>query len=286
MSAPKRREGVRFLQARGLSERRSCQLVGISRSSFRYQAHPRPDQPLQDRLRAISQKRRRFGYRRAAEIVRREGIVANHKRIYRLWRQEGLCLPRRRRRKRGYRADPIPCTAAHPGHVWTYDFIHDACSNGRKLKILTVEDEFTRECLALVPETSLRSNKVIAVLERLFAAHGPPQFIRSDNGPEFIARLVQRRLVQQHTQTVYIEPGKPWQNGFVESLHGKLRDECLSMEVFASVREAKVITETWRQDYNQERPHSSLGNLTPLEFKAAWQQAQGAGGGPELEFGA
>ena len=284
MSAPKRREGVRFLQARGLSERRSCQLVGISRSSFRYQAHPRPDEPLLDRLRAISQKHRRYGYRRAWDRLRRDGIHVNPKRVYRLWRQAGLCLPRRRRRKRDHGADLIPCTATHPGQVWTYDFIHDACQNGRKLKILTVEDEFTRECLALVPETSLRSNKVVSVLERLFREHGPPRFIRSDNGPEFIARLVQRWLAGQDTQTVYVEPGKPWQNGFVESLHGRLRDECLSMEVFAGVREAKVITETWRQHYNQERPHSSLGYQTPAEFKAAWADAHKPGGDPGLEF--
>ena len=275
---------MRFLQARGLSERRSCQLVGIGRSSFRYQAHPRPDEPLLERIRAISQKRRRFGYRRVWDRLRREGFVVNHKRVYRLWRQEGLCLPRRRRRKRDHGADPSLCTATHPGHVWTYDFIHDACQNGRKLKILTVEDEFTRECLALVPATSLRSGKVIAILERLSCEHGPPQFMRSDNGPEFIARQVQRWLADQQTETLYIEPGKPWQNGHVESLHGKLRDECLNMEVFASVREAAVILEAWRRDYNQERPHSSLDYRTPLEFKAAWEDAHKPGGDPGLEF--
>ena len=156
--------------------------------------------------------------------------------------------------------------------MWTYDFIHDGCQNGRKLKLLTVVDEFTRECLAIEVETSLPSKKVIAVLERLTAEHDAPQFMRSDNGPEFIAKLVKRWLAERSMQTLYIDPGSPWQNAFGESFHSRLRDECLSMEVFAGLAEARVVIGNWRREYNQERPHSSLDYLTPVEFKARWQE--------------
>jgi len=272
VSAPQRRQAVVFLKDRRLSERRACDLVGIGRSSCRYQAHPRDDSQLVERLKAIARKYRRYGYRRAWWVLHCEGQLVNPKRVYRLWRQAGLCLPRRRRRKSRRPEGLLPCVAEHPNHVWTCDFIHDACSNGRQLKILTVTDEFTRESLAVEPAHRLHSGGVLQVLERLVREHGAPQFLRSDNGPEFIARCVRRWVAARGLQTIYIDPGSPWQNGFAESFHSKLRDECLSMEVFASLAEAGVIMQAWRNYYNQQRPHSSLGYLTPLQFKAAWHQ--------------
>jgi putative transposase len=161
--------------------------------------------------------------------------------------------------------------------VWTYDFIHDACLSGQKLKMLTVMDEFTRECMAIETDTSIRAPDVLQVLEGLFAEHGAPAFLRSDNGPEFIARTLREWLAEGRAQTLYIDPGSPWQNAYGESFHSRFRDECLNAELFANVQEAKVVIEQWRGDYNQERPHSSLGYMTPAEFKTAWKATNGNG---------
>jgi putative transposase len=250
-------------------------LARICRSSFRYSRHPRDDTKLAERLRTEAKRHPRYGYRRVWVLLRRKQRV-NLKRVYRVWREQGLCLPRRRPKKPRRGEGAVPCAATHPNHVWTYDFIHDACINGRKLKMLSVVDEFTRECLAIETATSLPGREVIVVLQRLFAEHGAPEFIRSDNGPEFIAKIVKRWLAPAGAQTIYIAPGSPWQNAYVESFHGKFRDECLNMETFANLAEAKVVNEAWRREYNSERPHSSLGYLTPLEFKAQWQRAQAA----------
>jgi putative transposase len=270
VSAPQRRQGVALLKAESVSERRSCALAGISRSSYRYVPHPREDAWLAERLQKLSKKRKRYGYRRAWASLRRQGHRINHKRVERVWRAEGLSLKKRRRRKRSRPGGSVPCRAEYPNHVWTYDFIHDACLSGQKLKMLTVVDEFTRECLAIETGTSIRAQRVMDVLEGLFAEHGPPAFVRSDNGPEFIARTLRQWLAEEGTQTLYIDPGSPWQNAHGESFHSRFRDECLNAELFANVQEAKVVIEQWRRDYNQERPHSSLGYLTPAEFKAAW----------------
>jgi putative transposase len=165
----------------------------------------------------------------------------------------------------------VPCQATRPNHVWTYDFIHDSCSSGRKLKLLTLVDEFTRECLAIAVDTSIRAGRVIEVLQPLLDRRGRPEFLRSDNGPEFVARQLKTWLAEAGTQTHYIEPGSPWQNGFAESFHSRLRDECLNAELFANLAEAQVVIELWRREYNQERPHSSLGYRTPVEFRTAWE---------------
>jgi putative transposase len=220
-----------------------------------------------ERLQQIARAHPRYGYRRACAVVRRD-VVVNHKRVYRLWKQAGLGLKRRvRRRRRG--TGTLPLQARYPGHVWTYDFLHDACMNGRKLKLLTVVDEFTREALAIEVASALPSRVVKAVLNRLFHHHGAPQYLRSDNGPEFLAKLLRTWLTKQGTHTLYIEPGCPWQNGKGESVNGRLRDECLNTEVFLNLAEAKVRIEHWRHQYNTERPHSSLGYRTPYEFKQA-----------------
>lgn len=199
-------------------------------------------------------------------LLARKGVQANHKRVYRLWRQAQLQVPKKvRRRRRG--VGTIPCKAEHPNHVWTYDFLYDTTIKGRKYRILTVMDEFTREGQAVKVAASMPASFVIGVLGRLFAAFGRPRFLRSDNGPEFVAKAVQGWLKAQGTQTIYIEPGKPWQNGYGESFNSKLRDECLNANAFVSVIEASVELEAWRTWYNRERPHSSLGYQTPAEFK-------------------
>jgi putative transposase len=277
VNAPRRREGVRRLRDQGLSERQACRLVEVSRSTARYRPHPRDDAPLAERLRKITRRKPRYGYRRAWATLRRAGERINHKRVYRVWRKEGLSLKNRRRRKRARSGASVPCQATRPHQVWTYDFIHDACISGRKLKLLTVVDEFTRECLAIEVGTSIRAGQVIEVLQPLFEHRGRPEFLRSDNGPEFVAHQLKAWLAEAGTQTHYIEPGSPWQNGFGESFHSRLRDECLNAEVFANLAEARVVIELWRREYNEERPHSSLGYRTPAEFRAAWEAQSHAG---------
>jgi len=270
VTAPQHRQGVIFLNEREISERRACSLVGLSRSSFHYAAHPLDNTELEERLKKTAQKYPRYGYRRAWALERRSGRVVNHKRVYRMWQKLGLSLPRRRRKKRGNGQGMMPVKAEYPNQVWSYDFLFDACENGKKLKILTVADEFTREGLAVEVDSRLPSRRVLEVLDKLFRERGAPEHLRSDNGPEFIARIVKRRLTERGTKTIYIDPGCPWQNAYVESFNGRLRDECLNLELFHSVNEGKVVMENWRSYYNEERPHSSLGYQTPAEYRAAW----------------
>ncbi len=280
--AQHRRDTVQQFRARGLSLRRSCALCHISRSSLRYR--PRPERRAQnghvvEHLRLIARKHPRYGYRRAHALVCRDVPGVNVKRVHRLWRQERLSVPRRRPRKQRLdRKVPRAIEAARPNHVWTYDFVHDACANGQRLKILTVTDEFTRASVAIEVATTMRARGVIHVLERLVAQHGAPAYLRSDNGPEFVAQAVQQWVQARQVQTVYIAPGSPWQNPYGESFNGRLRDECLNMEWFRNVVEAKVVIEQWRRQYNEDRPHSSLGYLTPTEFRQAYdgQQAEPA----------
>jgi putative transposase len=222
-----------------------------------------------ERLTKIAIKHPRFGYRRARVLLARTGIAANHKRIYGLWRKARLLVPRKtRRRRQGTGA--LPCRAEHPNHVWTYDFLQDTTIKGRKYRILCVVDEFTREGLAVEAAVSMPSSFVIGVLQRLFAVFGRPRYLRSDYGPEFVAAALREWLTAQGADTIYIEPGKPWQNGYGESFNGKLHDECLNAQAFLSVAEAAVELEAWRVWYNTERPHSRLDYQTPVAFKAAW----------------
>ena len=274
VSAQQRRDGVRFLMKRNLSERRSCALVEISRSSNRYEAHPRDDQAVTRKLRGIAKRHKRYGYRRAWALLVRGGERINRKRVYRIWKREGLALCSRKRKRRRKGKGSVPIQADHPNHVWTYDFMEDITLDGRKLRILTLVDEFTRESLSIEVERRMPAQAVIGVLERVFAEQGLPAYLRSDNGPEFVAKAIKTWLTKQGVQTHYIDPGSPWQNAFGESFNDKLRDECLNMEVFISLAEAKVILKRWRQYYNHERPHSSLGYQTPSEYKAAWADAQ------------
>jgi len=194
----------------------------------------------------------------------------SYSRVYRVWRQEGLCLPRRRPRKRIRGDCHRQMSAVTPNAVWAYDFAHDECANGQKLKCLVVVDEFTHEALAIHVDARIRSKQVIEVLSRLISLYGPPAFIRSDNGPEFIATAVKRWLADQKIETAYVDPGKPWQNGVAESFVNRLRDDCLAFEWFNNRLEAKTVIENWRKEYNQERPHSSNNYGTPSGKRRDW----------------
>jgi putative transposase len=261
---------------RMISARRACQLMRLSRGGLAYRPRRTEDRELVGRIRALARAHPRYGYRRVWALLRREGRHVNVKRVHRIWKRQKLTLARRVPRKRWRSGGSVPGRAERPNHVWTYDFLHDFCENNRMLKILTVTDEFTRESLAIAVETRLASRQVIGVLERIMARRGRPDFLRSDNGPEFIAQALQRWLIERGSQTRYIEPGHPWQNAYAESFHGKLRDECLNREVFHNPAHARAVIAAWREHYNHARPHSSLGYRTPVEFR----QGSGAGALP------
>ena len=267
--APARRQAVRELMVAGLTEAAACRSARISRSSYRYLSR-RPDETeLVEAIKAIRARKRRWGYKRVHKRLCLDGYAVNRKRIERIWREQGFTQPLRRPKKKRRSGATVPVCAQHENHVWTYDFIFDATAGGRRLKVLSVLDEYTRVVLALVPGRSLTSAAVKGVLARLFARHGRPLVIRSDNGPEFIAFELTEWLEAQGAETHHIAPGKPWQNAFGESFHARLRDECLSCEEFWSVEHARVVLESWRHEYNTEHLHSSLGYQTPAEFAAA-----------------
>jgi putative transposase len=219
-----------------------------------------------EQLKELARRYPRFGYRRLHQMLRRQGRSVNVKRVRRLCVLAGLRLPTKRRRKRGGIGVKPPVWAEYPNHVWAYDFVFDWCENGRQLKILTLEDEFTRECLALEVDHRMGARQVCLVLGRLMRERGVPQFVRSDNGPEFIARAVSRLLAVKGSACQHIDPGSPWQNGKNERFNGIFRDECANMETFRQCAHARAICRLFMRYYNQERPHSSLGYQTPQEF--------------------
>jgi transposase InsO family protein len=242
------------------------------RSTQRYQAQPRSDEvALCRRLRALVRRRPRFGYRRLAALLRREGWTINAKRVHRLCRREGLKVRRKLRKRRAIGESSNAChvrSAEHKDHVWTWDFAFDRTTSGTTLKWLSIVDEYTRECLALKVARNITSEDVIDTLAELFAMRGVPRSIRSDNGPEFVAQSIQEWLGRLGIQTLYIAPGSPWENGYAESFHSKLRDEFLDRELFENQLAARQLTTAWKDDYNHERPHSSLEYVTPAEFAA------------------
>lgn len=279
MTVAARREGVQCLIAHGLTQRRACVLLQLQRATFNYQACPDRNVGLVKEIHDLAQRHPRYGYRRVWALLRRRGRRVNKKHVHRLWKRAKLQVRKVTRQRGSARTASVPVQALHPGHVWTYDFLHDHCLHGMPLKVLTVMDEFTREGLALEVATSLPAQRVLTVLERLVVIHGRPQFIRSDNGPEFIALAVRGWLAQHHMRTLYIDPGCPWQNGFGERFNGTVRDECLNMHVFHSVAEARIVLASYHRQYNEERPHSSLGYRTPAEFKRDWLAQQSPSGG-------
>jgi putative transposase len=277
----RKREAVEHLQrALEMSQRRACQVVGQPRATQRYVPEADAEEErLRTWLRAFSRKRPRAGYRAACGQLRQEGRVVNGKRVQRLWREEGLKVPRRSSKKRRLGTSENGSqrrVAARPNEVWSYDFVSDQTSDGRRLKFLCVVDEFTRECLALEVRRSFRAAEVITVLAALRAQRGAPAHLRSDNGPEFVARAVQVWLKAQAIGPLYIAPGSPWENAYVESFNSRVRDEHLNREEFASLLEARVLSAEWRRDYNEARPHSALEYLAPAVFAARWRAPVGA----------
>jgi putative transposase len=264
-----RRQQVAYALGRGLSSRRACALLAVARSTLGYQ--PRlvmRDAPVVAVMRALADQYPRYGYRRIRIFLRRAGHAMSADRTHRLWREAGLQVPRRRPRRRAATARPRPVPASGINHVWAYDFVFDTCANGQILKCLTVIDEWTRESLAIDVAGGIRSGRVIEVLTQLVSVHGAPRYLRSDNGPEFVAAAILRWLTAAQIETALIDPGKPWQNGADESFNGKFRDEFLTLQWFRNRVDAKVGIEQWRRHYNEVRPHSSLGYRTPAEFKA------------------
>ncbi len=252
--------------------RHICRLLEWNRSSLQYRPRPDHNEALREQLHAFSESKDRRGSWKAHNFLQRKGIQASRNRVHRLWKQERLQVKKRvgKKRKPLKKRGMLPLVALYPNHVWSYDFIFDATASGTKLKMLTIGDDFTRECLAIEVATSMSSEKVIAVLARLVAKQGAPVFLRSDYGPEFIAHAVRAWLAGRQTTTYYIDPGSPWQNGFRESFHSRFRDEFLYGTLFATVAECRVLCEGYRREYNEERPHQSLKYLTPVEFKEQW----------------
>ena len=277
--------GVRFvMDEHGYSERRACRLVGVDRSSFRYRPVRTADAELRKRLRELAFERRRFGYRRLGMLLAREGCQVNTKKLYRLYREEGLTVRKRRGRKRatGYRAPIGPPQRIN--QRWSLDFVADVLTSGRRFRILCVVDDFSRECLSTLVDSSIAGMRVVRELDRLIELRGEPILIVSDNGTEFTSNAVltwsHRRKLTWH----YIAPGKPSQNAFVESFNGRLRDECLNEHLFVSLEDARRLIELWRCDYNTARPHSSLGGLTPVEYASAVSMSRPPPAGPETSL--
>jgi putative transposase len=248
---------------------RACGLIGLNRSTHYYEANEPDDGPLRVALQEAAKKRRRWGYRRLIILLRREGWRDNPKRIFRVYREEGLQVARRRKRKAAKWRGEKTVEPTGANQRWSLDFVHDFTQKGRRLRLLNVVDDFTRECLWIEVDTSLSGLRVTRVLEQLIQLRGRPQSLLMDNGPEFTGRALDQWAYQRQVGLQFIEPGKPMQNAYVESFNGKLRDECLNEHWFANMAEARGIVEDWRIDYNEVRPHSSLGNLTPAEFVAA-----------------
>jgi putative transposase len=252
---------------RGVPQRRACALMEVARSSLMYvPTLPMKNATVVQAMRRLSKQYPRYGSRRIRIFLAREEIIMGKDRCSRLWSEQGLQVPKKRNRKRIAASRPRPLAPIAANMVWSYDFVFDACANGQQLKCLTVVDEYARESLAIDVAGSIRSARVIEVLARLISVRGAPRYLRSDNGPEFVSVALLRWVAEQGIHCALIDPGKPWQNGMMESFNGKFRDECLAMEWFRNRIEAKVVIEDWRQHYNTVRLHSSLGYETPETF--------------------
>lgn len=251
-----------------MSERRACRLVNLSRSTQRYRARQQSDDGLRHRLSELARQRQSFGYRRLTALLQREGRLANHKRIYRLYRDLGLALRKKRRHRVRAVSLPAKQQPCRPNQHWAMDFVSDSLAGGGKFRAFTLVDQHTRECPALEVDTSLPSLRVIRVLERLAQQRGLPEEITCDNGPEFVSRRLQAWCAQKGVMLRYIAPGKPMQNGHAESFNGRFREECLNANWFLNMADARRTIESWRQDYNERRPHSALAYRTPQEFAA------------------
>lgn len=264
-----RREVVSFFRKEfRLSERRACGLVSLDRTSYRYCHRKQDDPTIRERLRELARERPRFGYRRLWVMLRREGHLINHKKVYRLYRLEGLAVRRRTRRRKACAAVRVVDAVVRPNQRWSMDFTHDGWGRrgGGRFRTLNIVDDFTRECLAIEVDVSLPAARVMRVLDQLIELRGKPEVIVVDNGPEFASKALDGWAYDNKVGLRFITPGKPVENAFIESFNGKFRDECLNYHQFKSLWHARYLIEEWRNDYNERRPHSALGNLTPREF--------------------
>jgi putative transposase len=249
-----------------VSQRRSCGLLEMARSSCRYKTRRASDDELRDRLRALASARSRFGYRRLHVLVKREGLQVNHKRVYRVYRAEGLAVRRRTRKRLARTARPTLDTPTTCDERWSMDFVSDTLADGRTFRTLNVVDEFSRECLAIEVDTSLSGRRVTRVLDGISVTRGLPATIVTDNGPEFAGQVLDAWAHERGVHLHFIRPGKPVENAYVESFNGRFRDECLNEHWFTSLADARTVISAWRDDYNRVRPHSSLGDVPPEEF--------------------
>ena len=284
ISPDRRRQAVKqVIEAMDVSERRACRVLGQPRSTQRYpKVAPEDEELLREKVIELASQYGRYGYRRVTTLLRNQGWIVNHKRVERIWREEGLKVPQKQpKRGRLWLNDGsvIRLRPEFPKHVWSYDFMHDRTHNGVPYRILNVIDEYTRECLAVKVARSLTHKDVLEVLTDLFLEQGVPVHIRSDNGSEFTAKKLREYLSRLEIKPLFIAPGSPWENGYIESFNGKMRDELLAGEIFYSITEAQVIIEQWRWHYNQIRPHSALGYKppTPETFLPLTSQFQPAG---------
>lgn len=269
-----------------VSERRACRVLGQHRSTQRKIAKtPDDEAALTADITTLALQYGRYGYRRITAMLHQAGWIVNVKRVERIWRREGLKVPHKQpKRSRLWLNDSscIRLRPEYPNHVWSYDFVEDRTHNGRKIRMLNVIDEFTRECIAIRVERKLKAVDVIDVLSDLFILRGVPTHIRSDNGPEFIAKALREWIAAVGSKTAYIMPGSPWENGYCESFNSKLRDELLNGEIFYTLKEAKIIIENWRQHYNTVRPHSSLGYKPPAPETVVWHKQNGPASTPAV----
>lgn len=263
------------MQKLGVSERRACDVLKLNRTVKRYKLRKLDDEhTLKETIIRLVSRYGRYGYRRITAMLKAEGWKVNHKRVERIWREEGLRVPKKQQKRGRIYLQDGSCIRLRPlyqNHVWSYDCVEDRLANGRKIKMLTVIDEFTRESLAIRVERSINSKHVLDTISNLFLTRGVPEYIRSDNGPEFTAKMLQKFIRDVGVKTAYITPGSPWENGFIERFNGTLRDELLNRESFSSLNEARILIENFRREYNQVRPHSSLNYTAPLAFIKSYE---------------
>lgn len=279
-----KREAAGLLQQHlGLSERRRCRVLSVSRSLLQYAPRPDRNAVLRARLKELAEARRRFGSPRLHVLLKREGWTVNHKRVERLYRQEGLSLRRKRRRKSGSHLRVVLPAPSRLNERWSMDFVTDSLTNGRRFRSLTIVDDHSRESVAIEADFSLTGERVARVLERLAVTRGLPSVITVDNGPEFAGKALDAWAYQRGIKLHFIRPGKPVENAYIESFNGRFRDECLNENLFRTIDDARYIIEAWRCDYNRHRPHSSLGNLTPEEFASLNRVRQPEPRNPNLQ---
>ena len=276
VSPSSKRRAVKFVEEEGFGGKaQACRALGLARSgAYRLPHITVESRRVRKEIVELSGKHPRYGYRRITALLKRDGWTVNAKRVQRIRRQEGLRVSKRQNKMRRLgQSTALRQRAEHPRHVWSWDFVEDQTEAGTKLRLMTLIDEYTRQCLAIEVDWSIRAVDVITVVEAAMERYGTPEHIRSDNGPEFIAYAIQDWMKEKNIKTIYIKPGSPWENGHIESFHDKLRDEHLNREIYGSLLEAKVLVEQWRMEYNQDRPHSSLGYQTPEEYADRWQPA-------------